>query len=121
MWQDRDTAAEIFVIVEKDACADGVIQQLNVRDKAPVQKQLQARPAIWKEDGRVAYIGVILRSGAQIKAIQKMLEPVVEPTLSLMLTVECGASTLDMTVQMFMRKQRNQAFPEVLLTGLQSS
>lgn len=93
---------DVFVIVEKPACARDFYHRLDVSDHSAVQSRLEEDPEEW-DGGRVVYIGVILRKDWQIIAIEELLEPVIEPVLSLMLSVHWdGSEPLEAIVQMFM-------------------
>lgn len=120
MWRSPDSSCPaIFVIVEGHAIANSFYQNLEVLDKSAVHAMLEdqeqeGKPEVWPS-GRIAYIGMILQTDHQIQAVKKLLEPVIEPVLSLMLSVEWGGTSLEMAVQMFMC---NKADPEV--TALKS-
>ncbi len=116
MWASRQGIASsaVFAIVEKNACANSFFQHLEVSDSSAVQAVLDHESEEWT-GGRVAYIGVILQQERQIKAIAKLLEPVIEPVLSLLLSVEWEGGPLEMTVQMFMH---NKDEPEVCVASI---
>ncbi len=115
MWDSQDSSSSaIFVIVEGHASANSFYQNLEVLDKSAVHAVLEdqeqeGKPEVWPS-GRIAYIGMILQTDHQIQAVKKLLEPVIEPVLSLMLSVEWGGTPLEMAVQMFMC---HKADPEV--------
>ena len=110
MWDCRDVTPAVFVIVEKEAGAGGFFQQLKLQDRCkaamPYLLETAPKPVLWV-GGRVAYIGAVLRIESQILAVQKLLQPVIEPVLSLLLCVHWGGAPLDMTIQMFMRNPGN--------------
>ncbi len=115
MWHSQDSSSSaIFVIVEGHASANSFYQNLEVLDKSALHAVLEdqeqeGKPEVWPS-GRIAYIGMILRTDHQIQAVKRLLDPVIEPVLSLILSVEWGGTPLEMTVQMFMC---NKADPEV--------
>ena len=105
-----DMAPAVFVVVEKEAGAGAFFQQLKLQDRCkaamPHLLETAPKPVLWV-GGRVAYIGAVLRIESQILAVQKLLQPVIEPVLSLLLCVHWGGAPLDITMQMFMRNQGN--------------
>ena len=108
MWTNHNPAVSpVFVVVQDNASANGFYQQLDVLDRSAVQQFLRSQTLQWI-GGRVAYIGIILDTESQIKAVEQMPKPVIEPVLSLMLSVKWGDVTpMEMTVQMFLRNEAN--------------
>ncbi len=120
MWRSpASSSSAIFVIVEGHAIANSLYQNLEVLDKSAVHAVLEdqeqeGKPEVWPS-GHIAYNGMILQTDHQIQAVKKLLEPVIEPVLSLMLSVEWGGTPLEMAVQMFMC---HKADPEVIALNL---
>lgn len=97
----------VFAVLEKSSPATGFYQQLNVKDKAELSRWLEHAQPKWL-DGRLAYLGVILYTDAQLQQVQELLrptEPPVQPLLTLAITLEWGTAReqLDIPVSLVMR------------------
>lgn len=119
MWRSPASSSSAIFAIAEDAIANSLYQNLEVLDKSAVHAVLEdqeqeGKPEVWPS-ARIANIGMILQTDHQIQAVKKLLEPVIEPVLSLMLSVEWGGTPPEMAVQMFMC---HKADPEVIALNL---
>lgn len=109
---------KIFAVVEADAPANAFFKQLDVSEPAEIEKRLEHQTVVWG-GGRVACLGIILHTAAQVDQIQKLLkqlDPPVEPILTLIVSAIWHApdgqldGQVDMTIPAVMRNTASDPY-----------